>query len=232
MSIKHKGADSILYNSVKGTKVDTGALTIDTWFKIAAVGAATALPTISSGSSQVGGIFKSPKNVGSAITLASGDEVWPLTLTEVCKVDVEASGEMGVIDTTDSCDYPYNVSIPDGFTALSGSINTMMRFDESTDELVSVTTEFLKKFYDIVDDDGDGTYTLTSKDDSDLLLMILANKDALDTTGQVENWWIVPAILNSIANNFALKDVDKADYGWTKGEGPASIYLRTVIATV
>jgi len=227
MSKKHKGADSILYNSVKGILVDTGALTIDTWFKISAVGGSTALPALG-----VGGIFKSPKNVGSQITLASGDEVWPLTLTEICKVDVEISGEMGVIETTDSCDYPYNVSIPDGFTNLSGSINTMMRFDETTDELVSVTKEFLKKFYTIVDDDGDGTYTITAKDDSDLLLMILMNKDALDTTGQIEVWLITPAILNSIANNIALKDVDKADYGWTKGQGPASVYQRTVIATV
>ena len=233
MSIKHKGADSILYNSVKGTIINTAiALSDDTWHKISAVGAATALPTVSSGASQVGAIFKTPKNAGSAITLVAGDAVWPLTLTEVCKVDVESSGEMGVIDTTDSCDYPYNVSIPDGFTALSGSINTMMRFDEETDALVSVTTEFLKKFYDIVEDDGDGTYSLTSKDDSDLLLMILATKDALDVTGKIENWWIVPAILNSISNNFALKDVDKADYGWTKGQGPASVYLREVIAAV
>ena len=26
----------------------------------------------------------------------------------------------------------------------------------------------------------------------------------------------------------ALKDVLKGDYGWTKGEGPASLYLRTI----
>jgi hypothetical protein len=49
------------------------------------------------------------------ITLETGDEVWPLTLTEICKADVEVSGEMGVIETTDSCDYPYNTSIPDGY---------------------------------------------------------------------------------------------------------------------
>ncbi len=58
--------------------------------------------------------------------------------------------------------------------------------------------------------------------------MILANKDASSVVGQVENWWIIPAILNSISNNIALKDVDKADYGWTKGEGPACVYQRTI----
>jgi hypothetical protein len=226
MSRKHKGADSILYNAVKGTVATTGALTVDTWYKIKAKATVSALPAMT-----IGSVFKTPALVGDAITLASGDEVWPLTLTEVCKVDVEVSGEMGVIDTTDSCDYPYNVSIPDGYTNLSGSINTMMRFDEATDEIVDVTKDFLVKFYDIIEDNGEGTYTITSKDDSDLLLMILLNKDASGVSGKFENWLIVPAILNSISNNIALKDVFKADYGWTKGQGPASYYIREVVTS-
>ena len=227
MSKKITGSKAILYNAESGTAVSTGALTADTWYKISSVGTTTALPTVSSGSSQVNGIFKTPADPLSAIILASGDSVYPLTLTEVCKVDMEVSGEMGVIDTTDSCDYPYMSNIPDGFTNLSGSINTMMRFDDTTEELVDVTKDFLVKFYDIVDDDGEGTYSLTSKNDSDLLLMILINKDST-TVGEVQNWLITPAILNSISTNFSLKDVDKADYSWTKGQGPASIYARIV----
>jgi len=224
MSIKHKGSESILYNAVKGTIVTAGALTANTWYKIASfktVG--SALPTL-----KVGSVFKTPEDAGDAITLAVGDTVWPLTLTEVCKVDVEVSGEMGVIDTTDSCDYPYMANIPDGFTNLSGSINTMLRFDEATDELVPVTKEFLSRFYDIVDDDGEGTYVMTPQNDNDLLLMILLNKDSMAVDGMVENWLITPAILNSVSTNIALKDVFKGDYGWTKGQGPASIYMRTV----
>ncbi len=227
MSKKITGAKSILYNAVKGTLVTSGALTINSWYKIKARKAVgSALPNM-----DLGSVFKSPMWSTDVITLVTGDEVWPLTLTEVCKADVEMSGEMGVIETTDSCDYPYNVSIPDGYTNLSGSINTMMRFDEDSEELVDVTKDFLVKFYDLIEDDGEGVYTVTSKDDSDLLLMILVNKDALNEGDMVENWYIVPAILNSISNNFALKDVDKADYAWTKGEGPASIYQRTVPAT-
>lgn len=222
-SIKHKGADSILYNATKGTLVTSGALLLDTWYKISARGVSSALPGLALGS-----VFKSPEFVADQITLAAGDQVWPLTLTEVCKVDVEMSGEMGVIETTDSCDYPYTTNIPDGYTSLSGSINTMLRFDESTDALVAVTKDFLVKFYDILEDDGKGTYTLTSKDDSDLLLFILMNKGSVDTLGKVLNYMIVPAILNSISNNFALKDVLKADYAWTKGQGPAQVYMRTI----
>ncbi len=225
MSIKHKGSESILYNAAKGTLQTSGVLAINTWFKIGAfktVG--SALPAL-----KVGSIFKSPELIADQITLATGDTVWPLTLTEVCKVDVEISGEMGVIDTTDSCDVPYMANLPDGFTNLSGSINTMLRFDEDTDELVPVTKEFLGKFYDIVDDDGEGTYVFTAQNDNDLLLMILLNKEASAAdSGMVENWMITPAILNSVSTNIALKDAFKGDYGWTKGQGPASIYLRTV----
>jgi len=225
MSIKHKGSESILYNAAKGTLVSSGALAVNTWYKIASFkSTGSALPAL-----KVGSIFKSPEDIIDVITLAAGDSVWPLTLTEVCKVDVEISGEMGVIDTTDSCDAPYMANLPDGFTNLSGSINTMLRFDEDTDELIPVTKEFLNKFYDIVDDDGEGTYVFTPQNDNDLLLMILLNKEASATgSGMVENWMITPAILNSVSTNIALKDVFKGDYGWTKGQGPASIYLRTV----
>lgn len=224
-SIKHKGSDAILYSAEKGTLVTTGALVADRWYKISAFAtAASALPAWSEGS-----IFKTPKNSGHAITLTTGDKVWPLTLTEVCRVDVEISGEKGTIDTTDSCDYPYMTNIADGFTNLSGSINTMLRFDESTDELVAVTQDWLNKFFDICDDDGEGTYSLTSANDDDILLMIFLNSNQT-TTGYYENWLITPAILSSISMNVAMKDVDKGDFSWSKGQGPASIYIREIVA--
>ena len=226
-SIKHKGAESILYNAEKGALVTTGALTDNSWYKIYSKGLTPEVPDLALGS-----VFKTPKNSGSAITLATGDSVYPLTLTEVCKADIEVSGEAGVIETTDSCDYPYTTNIPDGYTALSGSINTMLRFDEETDELIDVTKDFLVKFYDILEDDGDGTYKLTSKDDSDLLLFILLNKDSDAVVGKITNWLITPAILNSISTPIALKDVQKADYGWTKGQGPAQYYTREEVAAV
>ena len=103
-----------------------------------------------------------------------------------------------------------------------------LRFDEDTDELVPVTKDFLVKFYDIIEDDGEGTYSLTAQNDNDLLLMILLNSKNAGVDGKVENWLITPAILNSVSNNVALKDAFKGDYGWTKGQGPASLYLRTV----
>ena len=223
-SIKHKGSDAILYSAEKGTIVTSGALTKDTWYKIASFATVgSALPAWKEGS-----IFKTPKNTGHAITLVTGDKVWPLTLNEVCRVDVEISGEKGTIDTTDSCDYPYMTNIADGFTNLSGSINTMLRFDESSDELVSVTQDWLGRFFDICEDDGEGTYMLTSANDDDLLLMIFLNSNQT-AVGYYENWLIVPAILSSVSMNIAMKDVDKGDFSWSKGQGPASIYIREIV---
>lgn len=227
MSRKHKGTDSILFVPTQGALVTSGVLADDSWYKVKAKGVSSALPAHLIPQA----LFRTPAFSNNAITLAAGDEVYPMTLSEYCKVDVEISAEIGVIETTDSCDYPYNTSIPDGFTGLSGSINTMMRFDDETDELVDVTKDFLVKFYDIVEDDGEGTYTFRPKDDSDLLLMMLLNKDARGVDGKVENWFIVPFILNSASNNIALKDVFKADYGWTKGQGPAQVYTRKVVTS-
>lgn len=224
-SIKHKGSDSILYSAAKGALVTTGVLTADSWYKINAFAtSASALPTM-----DIGSIFKTPKNTGDAITLASGDEVYPLTLTEVCKVDLELSGEMGTIDTTDSCDYPYTTNLPDGFTALSGSINTMLRFDEETDTIVDVSTDLLGKFFNVITDDGEGTYTVTDMDDTELILMIFLNGKT-SATGKVENWLITPAILTSVSANVAMKDVLKGDFSWSKGQGPACLYKRTIVA--
>jgi len=230
MSKKHKGSDTILYSAATGTLVSAATvLTEDSWYMI--YERASSGSTLPAFDPYEGMIFKTPQDVTDAITLATGDSCYPLTLTEICKADVEFSGEMGIIETTDSCDYPYTANIPDGFTNLSGSINTMLRFNDDDDELVSVNLDFLKKFYTIVQDDGAGTYTITAKDDSDLYLMILLNQDATDEEGMIENWLITPAILNSITNNIALKDVLKGDFGWTKGQGPAAIYTRERNAT-
>jgi len=227
MSDKKRGADSILYDASKGTLVTTGALAVNSWYKIKARAATnSALPDL-----KIGTIFKTPQFSADVITLAAGDEVYPMTLTEVCKVDVEISGEAAVVETTDSCDYPYISNIPDGFTNLSGSLNTMLRFDEETSELIDVTKDYLNKFYDIIEDDAEGVYTFMGKNDSDIYLMMLLNRHDNDTKDIVENWLIIPAVLTGVTQNVALKDVQKADFSWSKGQDPACVYTRTVLVS-
>ena len=232
MSVKKRGADTIFLNAEKGTLLSAGTLDAsglsiyDGWYQIKSLGAVSSLPA----NFAAGQIFKTPRSVADAITLAPGDEVWPLTLKEICKGDIEISAESGVIEATDSCDYPYDSNILDGFTNLSGSINTMLRFDAATNELTSVATDYLNKFFDVVDDDGEGTYTLYAKDDSQILMMILMNRDSAGEEGMVENWWLIPAILSGASTNAPLKEILGADYSWSKGEGPATLYKRTVPA--
>jgi len=232
MSRKSKGSDAILYIialgtvGVEGKELSPGTSALTGWYKIKAFGDSSALPDL-----KVGSVFQAPADVADAITLAEGDEVWPVTLTEICKVDLEISGEMDTIDATDSCDYPYMVNLPDGFVNLSGSINTMLRFDEETGEIVAVTEELLVKFFDIIKDDGEGTYTLRPFDDSDIMLFIHLDTRLSGDGGQVSNWIITPAILSSVSMPIAMKDVLKADYSWSKGQGPAAIYMRTVPVT-
>ena len=228
-SIKKTGAKAILYKSAQGAAVTSGALAVGAtwltgWYKISAFAtSASALPAL-----KVTSIFKTPKLSGDAITLVTGDVVYPLTLTEICKVDLELSMEKGSIDATDSCDYPYTVNLPDGFSNLSGSINTMTRFDEDTNEITDMTSEFINKFMDIVEDDGEGTYVLTSANDDDMILMILLNSEEKDVEAMVENWLIIPAMISSASMNVAMKDVLKTDLSYSKGQGQASLYKRTV----
>lgn len=222
---KISGAKGIVYDATEGTLVSTGALTPDAWYKVYTAGTSTALP-----SSVEGFIFQAP-STGVTITLASGDSVLPLTLEEVCKVDTEISGEMGTIDVTDSCDSGYTTMIVDGYTTLSGSINTMMRFDELTGELSDASQKFVNKFFDVMEDDAEGVYTFTPKDDSDLLFFWLLNKDELGGNAKVLNYLIVPIIMSSITMNIALKDAQKGDYAWSKGQGPAVYYKRHTLAS-
>ena len=227
MSRKHKGADTILYIPTVGTLVTSGALDDDSWYRINdRATSGSALPDLDDES-----MFKTPQNNADAITLVDGDEVWPLTLVEQCKVDVEITSEMGTVETTDSCDFPYVSNLPDGFSNISGSINTFQRFDDNTDEMVDVSKDLFNKVFDLVEDDGEGTYTATSRDDSDLLMMMLLNKDAASETGKVENWLLTPIILNSVSMGVPLKDALKGDFSFVKGQGPAQLYFREVPAT-
>lgn len=171
MSEKAKsGKFGVLFNYVKGTKIEGDALTPladNTWFRIAAYASSgSTLPYSTTG---IDRFFKSPDSAN-AITPAVGDEVYPITITKVCTVDVSLSTEKGVIDTTDKCADGYNTSIVDGFTGISGSFGAYVKFDEDDGTMNSDQRLILNRFYDIQTDDGEGAYTLLAKNDDDFLL--------------------------------------------------------------
>jgi len=173
-------------------------------------------------------------------TLIAGDEVYPLLSSssndepiafgnELCKTDAETSGEEGTLVTTDSCSNGYETMILDGFVTLSGSFAGFLKFDGTTGELTDQTLLILKKFFDFVTDDGAGTYTYTPKLNERVLMMMLLNSDATEI-GQFQNWLTSWILLTGITIGGSLKDIQKKDTPWTKGEGPATLYQRTVTA--
>jgi len=226
-AIALSGAKTIVKKAVRGTAVvGTGSIVLspNAWYEIISrKTTGSALPNL-----PVTGIFKTPDTGETAITPEISDSVYPLTLETICKTDAEVTAEEGTIDVTDDCESGYNASILDGYVTLSGSLNGFMKFDDSTGELVTGAKEVLGRFFDTVTDDGKGNYVVTSKDNATLLLMICMNKDA--KVGDVQNWIIVPAILSSLGTGAGLKDVQKRDLSWTKAQGHASLYQRTVFA--
>lgn len=227
MGVKSKsGKPALVFNVTKGTIVTTGALTANTWYQIVSVAtSSTVLPF--EDDTPVGRLFKTG---ATPPTLASGDSVYPLTFTKVCKTDASVTREKGEIDVTDDCDAGYNSSITDGYTTISGTLGRMMKFDEATGDLSTADDLYLAKFYDIIEDDGADSYTLTAKDDDDIYIAILRNSDQ-NAEDQVQVWELFPAILTSLSGEAPLKGVQNGDLAFTKAQGPAAIYKRTTNAT-
>ena len=219
------GVKTLVQKATRGTLVDTGDLDPNVWFEIESVGASTALPI-----GEITAVFKSP-DAGSLnkIALSTGDAVYPLTLEKICKTDAEVTLEEGTIDVTDDCENGYNASIFDGYKAISGTLNGFTKFDDATGELVTNVKEIMGKFFNIVEDDADGTYSVSPAKNEVFILFMCLNKDA--KTDEKQNWLIVPALLTSFGTGAGLKDAQKRDLSWTKGQGYASLYIRTVGST-
>lgn len=225
------GKQAILFSATRGTLIEgNGAtpLANNSWFIVNAYAGTTALP-FEDGNSTVGRIFKSP-DAGNAITPAIGDDVYPITLTKICKVDASVSTEKGTIDVTDDCEQGYNAMIVDGFTDVSGSISGFKKFGVPGGSLATVQKGFLERFFDIQEDDGAGTYTLTAKNDDDIYIATLENSDQAAET-DIQVWMMVPAILSGLTMDKPLKGVQNFDITWSKAQGPACYYLRTTNAS-
>lgn len=226
MDKTQSGLNAALVNATKGTLIVGNAstpLADDSWFMIDAI--ATTGSQLPIG--KIGAIFKSPDS-GNAITPAVGDNVFPLTLTTQCKVSVEMNGEKGVIDVSDDCNSGYISNIVDGFTNLSGTYSQFLKFDYDADkfDLAEQQKAVLNRFYDTVDDDGAGVYTLTEKNDDPYYLFIFLNRKA--AIGEKVNILIVPTILSGVAQTAENKAGMNLDVTWTKAEGWAGLYERTL----
>jgi hypothetical protein len=228
MSKRKNGKIAALFNFAIGTLVEGDgavALADDSWYMTAAkASTGSQLP------GEVGQIFKTPTAAINAITPVSGDNAYPLTLSQVCKGDTSISASNGTVEVTDDCDGGFTAMILDGFTDFSGSFSGFMKFKDADGDLASADQEdFLNRFFDVVTDDGAGTYTVTAKDDSKIIIGILDDKE-LTAVGAVQIWQLVPALLTELTLDKPLKGAQNIDFSWAKAEGPASIYKRTTVA--
>lgn len=211
-----------IYQGSQNSIVDTGALDPNVWCRVVSVGASTALPV-----AVVGQVFETPDTTATAITLAVGDSVEVLDRTRRCKTEVSTSGEEGTIDVTDDCS-SFTSNILDGFPTISGSIGGFVKFDEITQEINALGLDVFSRFFDVIDDDGEGVYTLTERANDPMILFYCLNADA--KVGEVQNWVIIPILISGFSGGAGNKDAQKSDLTFTKAEGPATFYKRTVFA--
>jgi hypothetical protein len=226
-AISLSGAKTAAFKATRGTAVVGNgilALTANTFYEISAV--ATTGSTLPIGA--VSAIFKSPDTSSTALKPAIGDIVYPLTLERICKTDAEVSLEEGTIDVTDDCENGFNASILDGYRSISGSLNGFLKFDEVTGVLLDGTKDLFGRFFNMVEDNGLGVYTVKPAENERLLLFILLNNNV--KVGDTQNFIIVPALLNSMGTGAGLKDAQKRDIAWTKAQGYCSLYQRKVFA--
>lgn len=222
---KASGMQAVLYRATKGALIEgTGAAALDDvkWFQIAAMATATELPI-----KELTAIFKSPDSA-TPITPAIGDNVYPLTLTEICKGDIELNLTKGTYEEgQDDCDNGFINNIPDGYVGLSGSFTGFIRMNRVTGALSDNIKVVLAKFFPRVEDNGAGVYTVTAKDDDDMLLFILWDK-SIAAEGQKETWLIVPVTFTGAPLGKPRKGTQALDIQWSKGEGWAGLYERTL----
>lgn len=193
------------------------------WFEVSAVAAVSTLP----GDGTVTFIFKTPEATeATPITPAIGDNVIPLTLNRICKTDLEYSAEEGTIDVTDDCGRGgFNKVILDGFVTISGTLNGFLKI--GTDgTLQDITRENLGRFFNLVEDDSAGSYTVTERSNGKVILFILLNQDA--EVDEFQNWLIITAYITTMSGGAALKDAQSTNMSFVKAEGEASAYQRLV----
>jgi len=213
------GAQAIVYKGTRGAKVTTGDLTAISWYEVIKTGASTNLSV-----PHIGGVFRTPVS-GTTTSLATGDEVYPLTLDRIAKTDCEYTVEEGVIDVTDDSESGYIANILDGWKNISGSLNGFAKFDEDTRSLETSAASIFSRFFNKVSDNSSGTYALTPANNEKLLLFILLDKNI--SVGKVQSWIIVPAYITSMGGGAGLKDAQKRDLSWVKAPGYVSLYQRT-----
>ena len=160
------------------------------------------------------------------ITLETGDKLFAINEERFCKTSASFEFSMGSVDVGDDCDP--GATISDGILTFSGSLAGLFRYDDQTQDFDNVTDIIINRFLDIVEDDGNGTYTLYPRADSQIYILTLLNSGG--KVGQTENWLFAPININSMSMSLGNTDAQNKDLSFSKGEGITTVYKVPVKA--
>ncbi len=152
--------------------------------------------------------------------LVEGDQLLEIDFERFCKTTADFSLEQGSIDVSDDCNP--GAQIPDGITAISGSLAGFFQFDDTTQEFNDITDKVFNIFLPSLTDDGNGNYEYNPATQERILLGLCLNSNV--TAGQIENWFLCPINITSLAASGGNTDGQSLTISWTRGEGAAVRY--------
>jgi hypothetical protein len=174
----------------------------------------------------VEGTFFMAPNIGETqITLEVGDRLLKIDPDRFCKTTASFEFAMGSVDVGDDCDP--GATISDGILTITGSLAGLFRYDDVTQDFDNVTDVIVNRFLDIVEDDGEGAYTLHTRSDAQIYLLTLLNSGG--AVGTMENWLFVPINITSMSMSLGNADPQNKELSFSKGEGSPVIYKVPVV---
>jgi len=167
-----------------------------------------------------GAFFMAPEDSANQIVLVDGDRLFAIKEERFCKTNASFEFSMGSVDVGDDCDP--GATISDGILTISGSLAGLFRYDDATGDFDNVTDIIVNRFLDIVEDSGDGVYTLYPRSDNQIYLLTLLNSGG--KVGTTENWLFVPINITSMSMSLGNADPQNKDLSFSKGEGLPLVY--------
>jgi hypothetical protein len=171
-----------------------------------------------------GTFFIAPKVGETQITLLVGDRLLKIDPERFCKTTASFEFATGSVDVGDDCDP--GATISDGIVTITGSLAGLFRYDDITQDFDNVTDIIVNRFLDIIEDDGEGVYTVHPRNDAQIYLLTLLNSGG--EAGTTENWLFVPINITSLSMSLGNADPQNKELSFSKGEGATIIYKRPV----
>lgn len=199
MGIKTLGNHGLAYLLTKGTVMTTGSLTVGNWYYVTAKAEASVLPV------RVG----LPFPAATALALASGDKVIPLTKNLLGFARGKSlSQSKATVDATTDSNNGIAQQLSDGIVTTSGSISGLNEIP-----VANSAQELIIKMFQTYGRDTAGTIEVTEVATPISLLMIDWTARRVSAAGPSAN---EPAEIDVMPVIFTSKNTD-SDYGSAKG---------------